>query len=186
MFGFGKKKVSAKDAMIAYIDHTAGVADDTFKNWLQYLMQSAADFNDVPLAKLAEAFGTKNVKLIYFAGLIALDAVAIENCFDGRTASALNGKLKECLQARMGEDGDAVAEAALHFLRRAKLQLEDMSALPHHAITFGMMELLGLDEHDETKRLFQDPLFVASVSEPLMLVGCGWWKAFSEKMRISV
>jgi len=57
---------------------------------------------------------------------------------------------------------------------------------PHHEAAFVALELLEFDKHKETKGLFENPIFVISIGNPLTTNIAGFWKIISQKVKIKL
>lgn len=185
MFGLWKKAISPQQAAQAFIAHMAQVTDDTYRIWLQTFLQSLASAG-IASKKIEKVLGPKDVKLIYFAAVFALQLLAIRNCFPAGTSAALHQAVGKELEVWSGIERRIVVDLSFGFLHRMDAQLSAMGNLPYDEAAIFTMELLEFDKHKDTKALFMNPVFIASVGMALLTAVPGWWKPLSERAKIKL
>ena len=184
MFGIGKKtkkEVTAKIAAGAYTKHCFDLLLEHHSHWAELIYDCTDKLETDYRNKIRENVEGEVGKYLLLAGFLAIDAVAIKNCFDVDVSEKLYDEINKCI---CSTSGDHLLNIYQYFLKTADLRLEEMSALPHEAIVYGMMEHLGFGDSAKTKLLFDDLAFVIPVSMPLIQFGAGWWKDISEHYTI--
>ena len=180
MFGsFGKKKISPSQAVESYIVGMTKVAEEHYDEWMEMLMK-VTTLSDVSSDEIVEIISDKDTKLIYLTALIAVDAQAIQNCFDVHTAAKLYNALDHTLTAAMGEETSPLSELVFDYLDRQKIAFDEMEFWAEHNMALRVLENLGFDKHEKTKAFFERPSVVYVLSAHIIETALGYWKLVSD------
>jgi hypothetical protein len=191
MFGFGKKKMSADEAIIAYMSHTMKVAEKAYPDWTNTLKEELkvhTNLNDEQIDEFLTN-SSHDAHIVHFVGLLTMDAVTIQNCFDEKTAKALYESLLRTIRTYVGdvgEMGEAIARSVSTILGMVTDGIERKTFYPNEAIAVGLMNLLEFQRTEETIKLYDNPIFIRAISMPILEVGSGWWSEFSENISVKV
>lgn len=176
--------MSPAEATKNYVEHVARRCGETLPSWLQAVGELMVH-TGIPSKLVVELLRNSKRGGTYFAVVCAIDAVAIDNLFDAKTAKDLHEALRVAIRELFKGRENWIAEEAMTLMLDMKRTYRDGAGpLPHHVGMKAMMQCLELHKHKETKHLFDDQKFLMLARQPLNLVVMGWWKALSHNSRI--
>ena len=183
MFEFLKTAYTPEQAVEMFISQVAQRSEELSDPWLASFIGGLSDAG-VSQPQIQKILNGLDFKLLLFAALCAMEALAIRNLFTDKEAVTLYDSLNQKLQSAI--PGEPLGELVFSFLGQMWKQDEDEFAMPNVSAAFSMMEIMGLRDHVETEHLFHNPSFVMRISVPLVQFVLGWWKTFRDNARLKL
>ncbi len=173
MFRPKRAEVPADEVAREFVMRTARSADRSFTEFCDSVLQILLR-NRLPHEGAAAIYANKDLKRLYFVGLLAVGLAELEQTKDRRTLPAVVRELLVLLRFGCGPAGSA-GDMVLDCLRRVEAAGDEMR--PQDAVALHLLRHIGLAESERLERVLRNPLCVTPLTSLLAAAASGAWTA---------
>jgi hypothetical protein len=178
MFGFGKRG-KVKRAADKFVEAIALGAENSFRDFLQIILQSLMD-DDVRPERVEEIVNTAPPSLVFFSALFSYEVVKSKFAFDDETASLITEESLNALKRNMQEPtGEAVHSSVLMILENINFANSMTPIGEERALAlvgWNALKFFNFDANPEIKQLMDNSGCTEKLTRFLDDACRSWWK----------